>query len=216
MNEVILASAIANVPHLAAFDLIAEKRFSQIQLEKLLVYVIDTVDSSALPWLAKQFNVLGYRGMKLAKTEAEQRQLIKTAIYLKRYAGTPYAVKQALRSIGYPDAVLVENTGTGPNGWAYFTIELDAGDNEISQAKISELIEMINIYKGVRNHLTSLSYSISFNDELVITDESGESPSVVDDDTIIAGGDFRHNGLYLRNGEKNYSSDSDILEIQII
>jgi phage tail P2-like protein len=216
MGEVILASAIANVPHLAAFDLTAEKRFGGMQLDKLLIYIIDTVDASALPWLAKQFNVLGYRGMKLAKSEAEQREVIKNAILLKRYAGTLYAVKQAIRAVGYTDAVVVENTGTGPHGWAYFTILMTLGNNGITEEKTSELIQMINIYKGTRNHLTALTYSISFDDSIIVLDESGESTSLSETDVIVAGGDFRHNGVYRRNGTKNYSSDSDVLEFEII
>ena len=213
----ILASAISNISHLAAFDELAEERMSTIQLDRLLIYIIDTVDASALPWLAKQFNVLGYRGMRLAQTEAQQRQVIKTAILLKRYAGTPWAVKQALRSIGYPDAILVENAGVGPTGWAQFRIELNVGDNPISADKLEELVQMIKIYKGTRNHLLDISYTITFiEDGLGITDESNENPSVDDEDAINVGGNFRYDGQGHYDGEHNYSSDTDVLEIQII
>jgi phage tail P2-like protein len=213
----ILASAISNIPHFAAFDQLAEERMSTIQLDKLLIYIIDTVDASALPWLAKQFNVLGYRGMRLAQTEAQQRQVIKTAILLKRYAGTPWAVKQALISIGYPDAILIENAGVGPYGWAQFRIELNVGDNSISADKLEELIQMINIYKGARNHLLDISYTISFTEDgLNITDESNENPSIDDDDAIYVGGNFRYDGQGHYDGDHNYSSDSDVLEIEII
>lgn len=213
----IIASAIANVDHLVAFDLMAAKRFKNIPLEKLLIYIIDTVDASALPYLATQFDVLGFKGMRLATTEAQQRQVIKKAIEIKRHSGTPWAVKEALRSIGYPDAVLVESAGTGQYGWAQFRIELNVGDNEISAAKLDELAQMINIYKGTRNHLLDLSYTIAFvEDALTITDDSNENPSVDDDDIVYAGGNFRYDGTGQYDGDHNYSSDSDVLEITII
>lgn len=216
-DKPIIASAIANVEHLAAFDLVAAKRFSNIQLDKLLIYIIDTVDASALPYLAVQFDVLGFKGMRLATTEAQQRQVIKRAIEIKRYAGTPWAVKEALRAIGYPDAVLIENAGTGPYGWAQFRIELNVGDNEISAAKLDELIQMINIYKGTRNHLLDISYTIDLSaDSISITDDSSENPSVDDDDNMYAGGNFRYDGTGQYDGNHNYSSDSDVLEIEII
>ena len=216
-SNVILASAIADVEHLAAFDLVAQKRFGGFALDRVLTYFIDTVDASALPYLAQQFDVLGYKGMRLATTEAEQREVIKNAIKIKRHSGTPWAVKQALKAIGYPDAVLVEQAGTGPTGWAQFRIELNTGDKPISAAGITDLVKMIDIYKNVRSHLIDLSYTITFVEQPIkITEISSESPSVDDTDAIVIGGDTKHNGLVLRDGSRNYSTDSDLLTIQII
>jgi len=215
-NDTVVASAIANVPHLAAFDLLAAQRMANINLEQLLVYVIDTVDATALPWLAKQFDVLGYRGMRLATTEAQQREVIKTAIQLKRYSGTPWAIKTALRSIGYPDAVLVENAGTGSTGWAQFRIDIDGGDNGISEAAITELIEMISIYKGARNHLLALSYSVNFSDGVTITEDTDMQPPIDDDDVLTVGISRFADGTYIADGSIDASSDSDSLTMIIV
>lgn len=214
----ILASAIKDTPHLAAFDVLAKHRLGLVEIDALLVYVIDTVDVSALPYLAQQFDVLGYKGMRLATTEAQQRELIKRAIELKRFSGTVWAVQEALKSIGYPDAVITENVGTDPgHGWAEFRIAIDGGVNQISADKLDELVKMINVYKGARNHLKDLSYTIDLGEDAIyLTEESSESPSVDDTDTVIAGGSFLHNGVELRNGTRNYSSDSDVLEVNII
>jgi phage tail P2-like protein len=216
-SEILLASAIAGVDHLAAFDIMARKRFSSIQLDRLLVYIIDTVDASALPHLATQFDVLGYKGMRLATSESQQREVIKKAIEIKRHAGTPWAVEEALKAIGYPQAILIENAGTGQYGWAQFRIILNVGDNPITVEKLDELIKMINIYKNKRSHLIDLSYTIALSDDsFSLGDESNEGPSIDDGDSMYVGGDFRHNGEYLRDGEKNHSTDTDVLEIQII
>jgi phage tail P2-like protein len=213
----ILASSIQNVDHFVAFDIIAKKRFSQLQLDAILVYIIDTVDVSAIPALAEQFDVLGYKGMKLATTEEQQRELIKRAIELHRYKGTLWAVKEALKSIGYPDAVITEGVGVGPTGWAEFRIDLDGGANQVSASSIDELVKMVNEYKNTRSHLADISYTIDLgNDDINVLDEVEANPSQDVEDVVFAGGDFRYNGEEIFNGANNYSQDSDVLEIEII
>lgn len=213
----ILASSIQNVDHFVAFDIIAKKRFSQLQLDAILVYIIDTVDASAIPALAEQFDVLGYKGMKLATTEEQQRELIKRAIELHRYKGTLWAVKEALKSIGYPDAVITEGVGEGATGWAEFRIDLDGGANQVSASAIDELVKMVNEYKNTRSHLADISYTIDLgNDDIKVLDAVEANPSEDTEDTVFAGGDFRYNGEETFNGANNYSQDSDVLEIEIL
>jgi len=216
-KDVILANSIAGVPHFAAFDLIAKKRLEAIQLDTLLVYLIDTVSESALSFLADQFDVLGYKGLRLATTTDQKREIIKRAIELHRFKGTVWAVKEALKTIGYPDAILTEHVGTGAGAWATFRIEIDAGNNPVSAAAVDELVRMIDEYKNVRSHLLDISYKISFDpDSITLTDESYEGPAVDDSDDIYVGGDFRYNGAYTYNGDRNYSTDTDILTVTII
>jgi len=216
-KDVILANSIAGVPHFAAFDLIAKKRLEALQLDTLLVYLIDTVSESALSFLADQFDVLGYKGLRLATTTDQKREIIKRAIELHRFKGTVWAVKEALKTIGYPDAVLTEHVGTGAGAWATFRIEIDAGSNPVSAAAVDELVRMIDEYKNVRSHLLDISYKISFDpDSITLTDESYEGPAVDDSDDLYVGGDFRYNGAYTYNGDRNYSTDTDILTVTII
>jgi P2-related tail formation protein len=53
--------------------------------------------------------VTGYRGWLLADTEAQKRELLKVAIELHRYAGTPFAIEKALQSVGFIGATIIEN-----------------------------------------------------------------------------------------------------------
>jgi phage tail P2-like protein len=198
-------------------DALAKHRLESIQLDRLLIYIIDTVDETALPFLAEQFDVLGYGGMRLATTVEQQREVIKRAIELKRYKGTVWAVKEALKTIGYPDANLVEHAEDGPNGWATFRIELDGGENAISALAIDELVKMVNEFKNERSHLVDLSYTINLGtDNVVLHDESNENESIDDSDIVHAGGDFKYDGLQRYDGQRNYSQDSDVLTIQIL
>lgn len=86
------------------------ERLAGLDLSVLLVNLIDRVEASALVWLGKQFSLFG-DGWELAKDTTARRELIKTAIEIHRYKGTPWAIKQALAVLGFGDAVLIEHTG---------------------------------------------------------------------------------------------------------
>ena len=86
------------------------ERLAGLDLSVLLVNLIDRVEASALVWLGKQFSLFG-DGWELAKDDTARRELIKTAIEIHRYKGTPWAIKQALQVLGFGDAVLIEHSG---------------------------------------------------------------------------------------------------------
>jgi len=66
-------------------------------ISKLLVYIIDSVDASALNWLAWQFHIEGW---ELAQTEQEKRNLIRRAIQLHKFKGTLFGIKTACQLAG--------------------------------------------------------------------------------------------------------------------
>lgn len=212
-NGTILADSIAHIAHLQAFDLLVKKRFDEFELDKLLVYLIDTVSADAIPFLAKQFDVLGYKGFRLANTELEQREIIKKSIELHRFKGTLWAVKEALKSIGFGEAVIEEHV---EGHWAKFRVTIDLGNRALNVLEIDDLVRMIKEYKNTRSHLADLSYTISFDDSITPIDDFFDGQNYIDEDGVTVGGDFKHNGLVLRNGSRNYSRDTDVLTIEII
>ncbi len=144
MAKTILASGIADKKHLAAFDQLAAERFAALGAE--MVYLVDLVNVAALPALAAQFDVLGYKGWALTNTEPERRALLKQAIELHRYKGTPWAVKEAIKRVGFGEVKIVEGgamlhdgtillrngeyrRGAGAN-WATFPISLNWARNQ--------------------------------------------------------------------------------------
>ena len=54
-------------------------RYNSLETERLLVYLVDNVDASALPHLAEQFHILGNEGWLYATTEQEKRALDNSA-----------------------------------------------------------------------------------------------------------------------------------------
>jgi Phage tail protein (Tail_P2_I) len=80
-------------------------------LRPIMVYDFDRAETSALPHLAEQFNVLGDLGWELADTEDKKRDYLKEAIALKRLKGTPFAIREIFRLLQLGEVVIQEGRG---------------------------------------------------------------------------------------------------------
>jgi len=215
----ILADSISHVPHLAAFDLVVNARMNEIEIENLLVYIIDSVQASALPVLARQFDVEGFRGYGLATTDEQRRAIIKQAIELKRYMGTVWAIRQAMVSVGYNDAQLIEGVDTGDvdTDWARFKIESVLGDTVGVEGSVqSELANLVREYKPARSVLEGISYTIAIEDLIGALNDNlsiiFEAPDLAEDLGYF--GRF-YNGAFNYDGSIRYIESHDELTINI-
>jgi len=162
---------------LKIFEPLFKKWIDDVDMSPFMVYMIDAVDASALPYLAEQFNVQGYRGWDLAVTEADKRELLKNAIAIQKKVGTPYSIKQALKAIGFPNVVINEHIGVrnyydgtfnysglifydGGAGaiWVNFSVEISVAD-AISDATKELVRLLINEYKPARCVLVDLTFN---------------------------------------------------------
>lgn len=183
----LLASGIAHIPHLAAFDDMVKSRLESLDLSALLVYVVDSVPADALYYLASQFDVLGWKGWNLAQTDADRRALIKKAIELHRYKGTVWAIKEAVRAVGFDDAKVKEHVGFDYDGaidydgtevfsgghWANFRVIVGLPDDiPINATLISLLTNLILEYKNARSNLTDIAFYINFSDTMSFNDDT--------------------------------------------
>lgn len=176
-----IASGISAADFIRAFDEMIADRMKSIDVDKVLIYVVDTVDEDALPVLAEQFDVLGYKGYFLADTDTKKRELIKKAIELHRYKGTPWSIKEALRTIGYGGATIQERlTNTikydgqhkyngaylyGPRHWATFRVVIDLGNSAgLTAQSQSDAVALINVYKNVRSQLIEVSFAANLSE----------------------------------------------------
>ena len=216
MNEKIaLADSISHIPDLAAWEQSDAAWYANVDLSKALVYIIDLVDSSALYFLAEQFDVLGYKGYDLCTTDTQRRLLIKNAIALHKYRGTVWSLRQALISIGYADAVIAE--GVDEN-WAKFSINLTLNDTQgVNITQVASLVKLVNEWKNARSILSAIDYSIAFADGgIVVNDDGSLNPEVQEVDTVSVGGRRLYDGTYNYDGAIDYSGDDDTLEITIV
>ena len=200
-----------------AFDEVIEERFGALDMASVLVYLIDIVNADALPILAKQFDVLGYKGWLLADTEQKQRDLIKQAIELHRYKGTPWSIKAALERLGYPNAQIQEGVGTiyyldgtwnlngsitlGASGhWAYFRVLFNFIDftTVIPAADLEKVTGLILEYKNERSHLYGVTFELDVEDTLELEDENALGVGgMTSNGAVMLDGQFNLDGLWL-------------------
>ncbi|MGC2276919.1 MAG: phage tail protein [Candidatus Binatus sp.] len=209
MPELSAAPSINDTRTQALLVLIA--RLAALDLTTLLIYRIDSVVASALPFLAWQFDILsplwqliapvalgvdaltnidllidvdnlieaGGLVTELTLTEAAQRDLLKSAIGLHRFRGTPWAIKQALASLGWATVTLLEGqTSWGgvaypsSQGWAVFRVMIDlAAGQGVSIGAASTAAAAANFFKPARAWLDSVWFALP-----AITD-AGPAPS---------------------------------------
>lgn len=145
-------------------------RLDNIDLSVLMVFLVDIVDSSALPWLGEQFSLSG-DGWELAESDDVRRMLIKAAIELHRYKGTPWSIRVVIRHFGFGEVDLIEGTGRlsydgnrSYNGlfvhgdaaaWAVYRVILK---QPITNDQAAMLRQTLAAFAPARCHLASLEY----------------------------------------------------------
>ncbi|EAA5989678.1 phage tail protein I [Salmonella enterica subsp. enterica serovar Derby] len=154
MDKLLLPPPLASDERFSILANIAAERFAQIDLTALLVYLVDIVDVSALPSLAEQFHVQGLEGWLFAANEQEKRELIKQAIELHKYKGTPWAVRRVLEILSLPGTI---SEWFEYGGKAYFfKVEIELINQGMDENLFNNLVDLIHEYKNVRSKLEAL------------------------------------------------------------
>lgn len=133
------------------------QRFGDIDLVKMLVYLVDYVDASVLPHLAWQFHLTDNEGWQFATTDAERRRLIKKAIPAHKIKGKVKACKYILELLGF---IVVQQEWHEYNGDPYhFKLNISGGVDVTDVAtKINALIEE---YKRASYILDSVNLNLN-------------------------------------------------------
>lgn len=208
MGKVAMADSISYLPEFGAWYNVIKETLAEIDISKLLIYLIDTTDASLLPYFAEQFDVLGYKGFKLAQTEADQREIIKRAIELHRYKGTEWAVKEALKSIGFSDIELIK---TGYDHWAKFGIRITNQSVQLTDTSFFDIIQMVTEYKRAVCVLEEVLITIQIEDVLFVDDVpvviNAEISTV---DKLTLSGSLKYDGSAPFDGNHNFTGDGDV------
>jgi phage tail P2-like protein len=142
-----------------------------------------------LPWLAW---ALAVDGWELAESQDARRALIRGSLALHRKKGTPWAVREVIRRLGFGEVTLVEGriarrrdgsvvrngdyVHGRTNAWAEYIVKLRAA---ITKDQADMLRAALERYAPARSHLASLDY------------------------TAVP---IRHNGVAVRDGQYNRGS----------
>lgn len=212
-SDTILPDSVAIFPHLQAFDLATMEYLDEMKLELLCVYFIDQVDARALPILAQQFDVLGWKGWNLANTEQQRRDLLKRAIELHRFKGTIWAIKESLKSIGFLDVAITEHVN---GNWARFSLNIDNEDVIITDDSFTKIIAMVEEYKNVRSVLDNVILQITVTEDAIIfedNDQASVEEEILAVDVITFSSALFYDGTATYNGAHDHSADADQVTI---
>jgi phage tail P2-like protein len=111
MADLTLPPALAGDERFSLLCKLLEERHAGIDLKPMLVYLVDQVKAPLLPVLADQFSLLDEAVWILAESEDARRNLIKNAVELHRYKGTPWAIREIIRLLGFGEVQLQEGLG---------------------------------------------------------------------------------------------------------
>ena len=85
--------------------------YRRLTLTKLMPRLLEQVDDKHLELLAESRSMVGSDGYWLAKDNKTRRKLIKDAVFLHRRKGTPWAVREICRRLGFGEIGLIEGLG---------------------------------------------------------------------------------------------------------
>lgn len=192
MADMPLPPALASDERFSALCELLQESFAEIDLSTMLVYLVDQVRAPLLPHLADQFSLLDEAAWQLAESEDARRSLIKGSVSLHRFKGTPWAVREVVRSLGFGEIDIVEGLSGqlrdgstrrdgvywhgDPNGWAQYRVFLQ---QPITNDQAVTLRRALIDHAPARCRLVSLDFQAAAN---------------------------RHNGLIYRNGQYNRGS----------
>ncbi len=181
MADPIAPDVIATDPRLGALSALTT-RIEDIPRDGLLTYLIDAAPSAYLDELVRQFHVAGIEGGLLAATDDERRRLIKASIALHRKKGTPWAMREIFKALGFNGLDIQERlpshrydgaiTFDGAEayaayGWAQFRVTADAGDTQpITAEQTALIVKTIEEWKPARSHLADVRYRASVKETL--------------------------------------------------
>jgi P2-related tail formation protein len=164
-NINVIASGINDNELAHAFSALVAERWDNWDLSPFMVYLVDICAPTVLPYLADQFDIDGLRGFGMAVSEDQQRDIIKKSIALHKFLGTPWAIREACRTVGFPVIVLeegvtaVQGGPTSPDDWARFRVLVEADTTRhITEDEARKLRQFVEYYKNERSHLVELGF----------------------------------------------------------
>ncbi|TDV42879.1 phage tail P2-like protein [Pseudomonas helmanticensis] len=110
-----LTPALAGDERFSLLCELLDQSLAALDTNAVLVYLIDLTKPHLLPHLADQFSLLDEAAWQLAESEQAKRNLIKNAVELHRFKGTPWAIREVIRLLGFGEVTLQEGPETGPD-----------------------------------------------------------------------------------------------------
>ena len=192
MADLQLPPALAGDERFAMLCELLDETLDSVDINAMLVYLIDLVKPQLLPSLADQFSLLDEAAWALAESVDAKRDLIRNSAQLHRYKGTPWAIREVIRLLGFGEVTIQEGLNNqvrdgsiirdgnhvhgNPAAWPLYRVFLQRAITNDQAALLRRLLLSV---APARCRLVSLDYS-----------------SVA----------IRHNGFAQRDGQYNHGS----------
>ena len=134
-------------------------RLGTLDLTSILIYLIDNVESTALPYLAEQFHITGNEGWLFSQSNEEKRNLIKNAIQIHKYKGTKFALEKVLEALKL-NGKITEWFEYFGNPY-YFRVVLDLFDRGFDEITEKQLLDLVEETKNVRSVMEKLEVNLA-------------------------------------------------------
>ncbi|WP_329505910.1 phage tail protein [Haemophilus parainfluenzae] len=147
------------------------KRLNRLDKSQIMTSFVDLVPTEFLELLAEKWSVTGYDGWLLAESEDAKRKLIKRAVELHRYKGTPWAMREIIRQLGFGEVEIIEGlynqnyqgniqyngifTYHDTRKWAHYVVLLK---QPVTQDQADLLRKTLRVFAPARCVLASLDY----------------------------------------------------------
>ncbi|MCI1959194.1 MAG: phage tail protein I [Clostridia bacterium] len=122
----------------------------------IIYFYIDTLPDKVLDVLAQDLKVDWYN---LTYDTDTKRKIIKNAVKVHKYKGTPYAVKTAVSDV-LPGTTIQEWPEYSGNPYK-FKINLEAGKTGFDSDKVKQILRQVELYKNERSHLDAVNANIT-------------------------------------------------------
>lgn len=191
MAELTYAALIEGDPRFRALADLG-RRYPETDLAQLIPRLVDLAAAEHLALLAETRSILGVDGYWLAESDGARRKLIKGAYGLHRRKGTPWAVREIVRRLGFGEIRIIEGLNGRrhdgsirrdglyrhghPQDWAHYRIVLNTA---LTNDQAALLRRTLAAFAPARCVLESLDYQ--------------SAP-------------LRHNGQAQRNGQYNHGT----------
>lgn len=145
--------------------------FAEPNLALIMTNLVEITPAEYLDLLAEKWSVTGYDGWLLAESDEAKRNLIARAVELHRHKGTPWAIREIIRQLGFGEIELIERlSGQKRDGsikrnalhfhgdkskWAHYRIVLQKPIT-LDQAELIK--KVLRNYAPARCVLESLNY----------------------------------------------------------
>lgn len=146
-------------------------RLDLAELPRLMPRLVDLVAPAHLELLAESRSILGVDGYWLAESDDARRRLIKGAYELHRKKGTPWAIREIVRRLGFGEVQIQEGMGGrhydgsirydgghvygDPERWAHYRVLLGT---PVTRDQAALLRQTLAAFAPARCVLASLDY----------------------------------------------------------